>query len=312
MSYTVQQHHVLQYSQNVEMLLQQSGYRLPAFVSRGTYTGKAGSPVDQIGAIGVIRNRSRHSDTPHISVPGDRRWVYPNTLTASTLVDNLDVTRVLIDLKSSYVKAIANAMGRAYDDEIGVAFFGSAMTGEQGTTPIAFPAAQQVGVNVGGANSGLNVPKLRAAKRYLMAAGVDISTTPIHMTITSVEHDNLLGELQVTNMDYTEKPVLNEGRVTSFLGIQFHHVEWQSLLTDGVTPSYPLSLSTIVPGGTGGTTRALPVWVEEGMHFGTWDALQNRVDPRPDKNYNWQLWSEGQAGGARLQEKKVVMINTNG
>lgn len=312
MSYTVQQHHVLQFSNNVEHLLQQKGYKLPAFVGKGSYTGKAGSPVDQIGAIGVIRDRARHADTPHISVPGDRRWVYPHTLTASTLVDNIDMTRVLIDLKSSYTMAIANAMGRAYDDEIGVAFFASAMTGEQGTTPIAFPAGQQVGVNVGGANSGLNVPKLRAAKRYLMAAGVDIASVKIHMTITSVEHDNLLGELQVTNMDYNEKPVLVDGRVTSFLGIDFHHVEWQSLLTDGLTPSYPLSLATIVPGGVAGTTRALPVWVEEGMHFGTWNELQNKVDPRPDKNYNWQLWSEGQAGATRLQEKKVVMVNVNG
>lgn len=311
MSYTVQQHHVVQFSRNVEHLLQQKAQKLTGLVSRGTYTGKAGSPVDQIGTVGIVRNRQRHADTPHMNVPGDRRWVYPNSITASTLIDNVDVQRLLIDLRSSYTMAIANAVGRAMDDEIGQAFFNPAMTGESGLTSTAFPGAQQVGVNVGGANSGMNVPKLRLAKRYMMAAGVDISTTQIWAAITSVEHDNLLGELQVTNMDYNEKPTLVEGRVTQFLGINFVHMEWQATQSDGVSAAYPLSLSTLVPGGLGGTTRNIPVWVEGGMHFGQWGSLESRVDPRPDKNYNMQIWSEGNVGATRLEEKKIVQIACN-
>lgn len=308
MSFTVQQHHVLQFTRNVEQLLQQQGYKLPGLVSKGAYTGKAGAVVDQIGTVGIIRDRVRHADTPHLSIPGDRRWVYPHSITSATLIDNIDIARILIDLKSSYVTAIAEAVGRAYDDEIGAAFYAASLTGEQGLTSTAFPGTQQVGVNIGGANSGMNVPKLRLAKRYLMAAGVDLSRSMLHVAITSVEHDNLLGELQVTNMDYNDKPVLVEGRVTSFMGFQFHQVEWQSLMTDGVTAQYPLSLSTVVPGGTGGITRNIPVWVEEGMHFGQWGGLESKVDPRPDKNYNTQIWAEANVGSTRVQEKKVVQI----
>ena len=311
MSFTIQQHQVLQFSRNVEQLLQQKGYKLPGLVSRGAYTGKSGSPVDQVGTIGIIRNRGRSTDTPHLSVPGDRRWVNPNSITSSTLIDNLDIARILVDLRSAYAVAISQAVGRAFDDEIGAAFFGTAPTGEQGATQTAFPGAQQVGVNIGGTNSGMNVPKLRLAKRYLMAAGVDIANTRIYAAITSVEHDNLLGELQVTNMDYNTKPTLVDGRVTEFLGINFVQVEWQSLMTDGVTAQYPLSLATVVPGGTGGTTRNIPVWTEDGMHFGQWGGLENRVDQRSDKNYNWQIWSETNVGATRLQEKKVVQIAVN-
>lgn len=311
MSFTVQQHHVVQFSRNVGQLLQQGARKLPGYVSQGSYTGKAGSPVDQIGTVGVIRNRARHTDTPHLSIPGDRRWIYPNSITSSTLIDNLDVIRMLIDLKSPYATAISDAIGRAEDDEIGAAFFAAAAVGEQGLSTIAFPAGQQVGVNVGGANSGMNVPKLRAAKRLLMASGLDLAREKAYVAITATEHDNLLGELQVTNTDYNDKPTLVDGRVTSFLGFNFVHVEWQATMTDGVTAQYPLSLPTIAPGGLAATARFIPVWVESGMHFGRWGSLDNRVDQRPDKNYNWQIWAEENVGATRLQEKKVVQIAVN-
>ena len=308
MSYDIQTYQVLQFSQNVEFLLQQRGMKLPGFVNQGSYTGKAGSVVDQVGTIGIVRDRARLTDTPQLNVPSDRRWVYPHSLTSSTLIDNLDVIRMLIDLKSPYAQAISEALGRAVDDEIGAAFFAAAMTGEQGLTTTAFPAAQQIGVNVGGTNSGLNVPKLRAAKRLLMQSGIDLAREQPHVAITAVEHDNLLGELQVTNLDYNSQPTLVEGRVTSFLGFTFHQVEWQATMTDGVTAQYPLSLAYIAPGGLASTTRYIPVWVQSGMHLGRWGATESRVSERPDKNYNIQVWSELNCGAVRTQEKKVVQI----
>ncbi|MBK9156743.1 MAG: hypothetical protein IPM11_01205 [Micropruina sp.] len=290
------------------MLLQQEGMKLPQYCQQGSYTGKSGSVVDQLGTVGVIRDRARHADTPHMSVPADRRWVYPHTFTSSTLIDNIDVMRMLIDLKSPYASAISEALGRAADDEIGAAFFGAAAIGEQGLATVAFPGSQQIGVNVGGANSGLNVPKLRAARRAFMAAGVNLAREKLYCALTAVEYDNLLGELQVTNMDYNDKPTLVDGRVTSFMGFNFVHMEWQATMTDGLTAQYPLSLATIAPGGLASTTRYIPAWSESGMHFGRWGGTETRVDQRPDKNYNTQVWGEMSAGAVRTQEKKVVQI----
>jgi hypothetical protein len=307
MSYTVQQHHVLQFTRNVEHLLQQMGGKLVGLVSRGSYTGKSGAVVDQVGTVGVIRNRARHADTPHVSVPGDRRWVNPNILTTSTLIDAIDDAKMLIDLRSPYAEAITKALGRADDDEIGAAFFGSAATGEQGLTPVTFSAGQIVGVNVGGTNSGLNVPKLRTAKRLLMAAGLDLGSERAYIAISATEHDNLLGELQVTSLDYNSKPTLVDGRVTSFMGFNFVHMEWQATNTDG-SAAYPQSLPFVAPGGLASTTRQIPCWVESGVHYGTWNDLSMQVTPRPDKNYNTQIWAEQIVGATRLQEKKVVQI----
>lgn len=307
MSFTVQQHHVLQFTRNVEQLLQQMGGKLPGLVSRGSYTGKSGAVVDQVGTIGVTRNRARHADTPHVSVPGDRRWVNPITITTSTLIDQIDDAKMLIDLRSPYAQAITQALGRADDDEIGAAFFGASAIGEQGQSTVAFPATQIVGVNVGGTNSGLNVPKLRVAKRLLMASGLDLSRERPKVAITATEHDNLLGELQVTSLEYNTKPTLVDGMVTQFMGFDFVHVEWQATNTGG-DAAYPQALPFIAPGGLASTTRQIPVWVESGMHYGTWNDMAMRVDTRPDKNYNTQLWAEQMIGTTRTQEKKVVQI----
>lgn len=309
MSFTVQQHHVLQYSTNVEHVLQQSGMRLSPLCMQGRYTGKAGVMLDLVGQTTAQRNRSRHADTPLISIPGDRRWVFPQSYTHAELVDNLDIIRMLIDPKSAYAEAQANAIGRGADDEVGAAFFGAALTGESGTVSVAFPAGQNVGVNVGGANSGLNVPKLRAARRLLMATGADMARDKSYIAISSVEHDNLLGELQVTSIDYNEKPTLVEGRVTQFMGFQFVHVEWNAY--DGVNPTYPLSQPSILPGGAGSTLRNIPVWVESGMHFGRWGDMRTEIGERADKNYNTQVFAELICGASRTQEGKVVRIACN-
>ena len=309
MSFAVQQHHVLQFSTNVEHVLQQSGMRIAPLCTQGRYTGKAGVMLDLIGQTTAQRNRSRHADTPLISIPGDRRWVFPQTYTHAELIDNLDITRMLLDPRSSYVEAQANAMGRGADDEVGAAFFGASLTGENGTISVTFPAGQNVGVNVGGANSGLNVPKLRAARRLLMATGMDMARDKSYVAISAVEHDNLLGELQVTSVEYNEKPTLVEGRVTQFMGFNFVHVEWNAY--NGTTPIYPLSQPSILPGGSGSTLRNIPVWVESGMHFGRWGDMINRVGERPDKNYNTQVYSEMICGAGRTQEGKVVQIACN-
>ena len=72
-----------------------------------------------------------------------------------------------------------------------------------------------------------------------------------------------------------------------------------------------ISLPFIAPGGLASTTRQIPVWVESGVHFGTWNGLDMRVDPRPDKNYNTQVFAEMICGASRTQEGKVVQIACN-
>lgn len=301
MSYQVPTHFVQGYSNNVEMLLQQRGGKLLSTVTQGSYTGKGAKAVEQIGPVKPVKNLSRHADTPLISTPADARWVFPNDYEWADLIDEQDKLRMLIDPQSSYVQNAVNAMRRAQDDEILQAAYATSATGENGTTSTAFPAGQIVGVNVGGVNSNLNVAKLRAAKRLLMAAGVDLEYEKIFAAITAADHDGLLNEIQVVNLDYNSRPTLVEGKVTSFMGFNFIPIEFSD------ATAYDAA-STLVSGAN----RLVPVWTTGALHLGMWNDITTRVSVRDDKRYSTQVYAKTTVGATRVQEKKVVQIVTTG
>ncbi len=67
---------VQQYSTNIQMLLQQQGSRFRKAVTEYGFVGKAASMAEQFGAVSAVRNIGRHADTPLISTPHDKRWIY--------------------------------------------------------------------------------------------------------------------------------------------------------------------------------------------------------------------------------------------
>lgn len=301
MSFQVPTHFVQAYTTNVEMLLQQRGGKLLGTVTQGSYTGKGAKAVEQIGPVKPVKNLSRHADTPLISTPADARWVFPNDYEWADLIDDQDKLRMLIDPQSAYVMNAVNSMRRAQDDEILQAVFATSATGENGTTSIAFPSGQIVGVNVGGTNSNLNVAKLRAAKRLLMAAGVDLEYEKLFVAITAADHDGLLNEIQVTSLDYNNKPTLVEGKVTSFMGFNFIPIEFSD------ATAYDAA-SVLTSGGN----RLVPVWTTGALHLGMWNDITTRVSVRDDKRYATQCYAKTTVGATRTQEKKVVQIVTTG
>jgi hypothetical protein len=302
MSFAVPTHFVQAYSTNVMMLLQQRGGKLASTVSQGSYTGKAAKAVEQVGLVTPVKNLGRHSDTPLISTPADARWVFPNDYDWADLIDSQDKLRMLIDPQGPYTQNAINAMRRAQDEEILLAFFASSATGENGTTSTAFPAGQQVGVNVGGTSSNLNVAKLRSARRLLMAAGVDLESEPIYCAITASDHDALLNEIQIASLDFNSQPVMVDGQVRRFLGINFIPVEFSD------TTSYPQASAALVSGGV----RSIPVWVPSGLHMGIWNDVTTAVDRRPDKRNSVQVYATQTVGATRIEEKRVVQIATTG
>lgn len=295
MSFQITTAFVQNYQSTVSVLLQQKGSKLRDAVTVGQYTGKAARAVDQIGPVVAQKAIGRHADTPMISTPHDARWIYPQDYEWADMMDDLDKLRMIADPSSAYAQNGAYALGRAMDDEIIGAFFGTAKTGETGATSTAFPTSTTtnvVSVNTGGSASGLNVAKLRAAKKMLMAAQVDLDADPIFCAITAQQHDDLLNELQVVSLDYNTRPVLVDGKVTSFMGINFLHCERLVTGTDDAS----------------GTSRALPIWARSGMHLGIWEDIMARVDQRPDKRYSTQIFLRGTFGATRVEEGKVIKV----
>jgi hypothetical protein len=289
---------VQQYSTNIAMLLQQQGSRLRQCVTENPFHGKAASMVEQFGSVTPVKNQGRHSDTPLISTPQDKRWIYPVDYDWADMIDSQDRLRMLIDPAGPYTMAGVYAMGRAMDDEIINGIFGTNQTGENGTTAVTFPGSQIVAATVGSTgNTGLNVAKLRAAKKLLMAAEIDLDTEQLFCGITAQQHDNLLNEVQAISLDYTDRPVLVEGRIRSFMGFNFVHTE---RIPGGA--SYAGSINT-------GGLYYVPVWAKSGVALGMWNDVSASVDKRPDKRNSWQVYVTGTFGGSRIEEKRVVQIN---
>jgi hypothetical protein len=300
MSYQANTAFVQQYKNTVELLLQHNGSKLRSAVTNGNYTGKAAKAIEQVGVVTPVKNMARHADTPLISTPQDARWVFPNDYDWSDLIDDQDKLRMIIDPQSSYAQAAMMSMGRAMDEEILAAAVGASRTGENGTTTTAFDTNMAVGVNVGGTNSGLNVTKLRNAKRLLMARGVDIDNDPLYVVITAADHDALLNEIQVVSSDYNTTPVMVNGKVQSFLGFNFIHVEYT------LSSNYPQAAANTAL--VNGSTRTLPYFARSGLHLAMWNDLSVSIDRRADKRNSTQIYVTGTFGATRTQEGKVGTI----
>lgn len=290
MSINLPSHYVVQYANNIQLLLQQKGSKLRDKVMSGSHVGKQASPVDQIGSISMQPVTSRFAPMGRVDAAVDRRWVYPSDFDLPQLIDSFDKLRLLLDPSSSYVQNAVFAAGRQMDDLIIDSFFGAAKTGEAGGTTTSFPAANQVAVNEGAAaNTGLTVAKLRKAKRLLMANQVDLESDPITCVVTALQHDNLLAEAQVISMDYNDRPVLADGKIQRFLGIDFVHCE--RLDVDG--SSY----------------RRVPVFAKSGMYMGIWDDVKTDISQRKDlQSMPWQAYVTMTAGATRLEENKIIEI----
>ena len=274
---------IIDYKSTVEHLLQQKGSKLRSTVTEGSYNGKSGAPVNQIGAVTAQKRTTRHADTPLIETPHNRRWVYPTDYEWADLIDDQDQLRIIADPTSPYAVNGAYALGRAMDDEIIAGITGTNKTGEDGATSVTFPASQIAPTTAGG----LTIAKLREAKKILLENEVDMDADPLYCLIGAEQHDNLLGETQAVSLDYNDRPVLVDGRITSFMGFSF--VDIQRL---------PLS----------GTDRSVLCYAKSGVHLGVWNDITTRISERDDKAYSTQVYVKGTFGATRIEEGKVVQI----
>ncbi len=276
------------YKNNVELLMQQKTSHLRGAVSSDSYVGKNASIVEQFGVTNAVLKTNRNSDTPIIDVPQAKRWVSPSDYEWASLIDTQDKLRMVIDPTSPYAQAGAAAMNRALDAKINGAFFGTAYTGEDGTTAETFDTTNyQIAVTVGGAASALNVAKLQSATQKFIAVQKGEIVEPITTAISSYEHDSLLKEVQVNNVDYGGSAVLVDGRVKRFMGHDF-------VLYEDLTVS--------------GGNRLIPSFLKSGMHLGIWNDIMSKVSERADKSYAWQVYLCMTIGATRTQQGKVIQI----
>lgn len=125
---------------------------------------------------------------------------------APEYTDIFDQAEVNFDEKSAIARSIAKAMGRRKDQLV--------IDALDASTPTA-----TVGVAVGGADSGLNVAKIRAAGEALDNNGVDPEGR--YLIANTRSKWTLLAETETTSSDYNTVKALAQGDINTFAGFTY-------------------------------------------------------------------------------------------
>ncbi len=295
---SVSDHYISQFTDNVELLLQQTAPRFLQAVSCGSYRGEKAQAVLQFGEVemstvspGTDSGQWR-GDTVWDDIEHFNRWVFPVDYKVALPVARPEEIRRLGDPKSPYTEACRAAYARAVDDVIISAATSAAKCGRyDDLIDTALPEEQIIAedyVRQGSSvSSGLSLDKLIAARERLMAAGNDPAEERF-FACSERQLSDLLSATEVQSADYNTVKALVRGEVDSFLGFKF--------------------ISTERLGLTGKCRHCL-AWVKSGLHFGSWNGLEVFVDRRPDKNYVWQVYMRATIGATRTQEKKVLRVD---
>jgi len=310
MSAQITEAFVKQYANQIFHLSQQKGSRLQSLVRRESQNGESRF-FERLGSVVAIERTSRHADTPQLDTPHSRRRVTLTDYEYADLIDDADRLRLLIDPTSPYSQAAVWALGRAKDDKLISAALGTAYSGSDGSTSVAFPNTQKiVSTNsAGSAGANMNVEALRRAKQVLDAADVDESI-PRYCAISASQLQSLLAETEVTSSDYNSVRALVMGQLNTFMG--FHFVRLERLVNQEGALAVDFSDGTVGSGGgdADGYRRAF-CWAQDGIVLSTGQDIRARISERPDKSYSTQVYASMGIGATRLEEEKVVEILCN-
>ncbi len=301
MSENLVQLYTTQYSTMVEMLLQQKGSKLRGRVREGSHIGKMASPINQIGAVQLKAPAGRFAPLGRQDASMDRRWVFPQDGELPQLVDSFDQLKTLVDPKNEYAANAAAAVGRAYDDAIIAAAFGTAQLGVDagGLVPEAW-APTTYTTTAGGfvvqdsfgasAATGLTVAKIIEMKRVARHYHNDLDNDPLTLVVGSKQESDLLNQAQVVSTDFNDKPVFVDGKVTRIMGVDIIYMERLPIVTTN--------------------TRGCLGFVKSGMYLGVWQDMVNNITQRTDlSSQPWQIYTKASFGATRTQPGKVFAID---
>lgn len=291
MSFQIDTALVKSYHSNIQILSQQRGSRLAAYVRRESQHAKDDF-YDRLDATAAVEKTGRHQDTPLVSTPHDRRKVSLRDFRLADLIDKEDRVRMLADPTSPYVINMVNALGRAKDQVIIDAAFGTALSGETGGTSVTFPASQEVVVNYvetgAQTDSNLTIGKLRKAASIIKSNEAVEDGEPLIAVVAQAQIDALLRTTEVTSGDYNTVKALQAGTVDSFMGFKFVRTELLAKDANNV--------------------RDCIFYAMSGLLLATAIEIETRVTERSDKNYAVQAFARGSFGATRMEEKKVVRV----
>lgn len=290
-SYSVPEHHTKMYTANVRAALTKKGGLLMPTVSTATYQGEKSQVVNFIGPVEFVERETVYSDTKLTELEHTQTWITGKEYDCAVLVDRLDVLKMIYDPTSPYVERFREAAARKQDEIIMGGFFADRKVGKDGASTSQFGSSNTVAHG----GTALTVAKLRSLRKLIKKRHVDIRTVRPFFAVTADEVDDLLDEVAVGSKDFNAVQPLVDGEVSMFMGFQFVPYEDNGTVTATNGKGIPYA----------STVRSCPVWVPDGMHYGSWDDLTITIGNRADKNNIKQIHGTFTGGRTRLEEGKV-------
>jgi len=295
MSFQITTSFVQEYKTGIETLVQQRGSKLRNAVRVETQIGKA-AYYDQVDATTVRKRTVRHGDSPYIETPHARRQVVLEDYDWGDFVDDEDKIRTLNDPTNAYVQAASFAMGRAQDQAIVDAAFGTAKTGEAGGTSLilsadATPSTGEEGYTIVHGSARMSIAKLLTAKEILDDNEVD-EEEPRYCAMTATQFSALLLTTEVTSADFNTVKALVAGKIDTFLGFKFIRLS-----------------SDILP--VASTIRDCLCWAHDGLLLSVGSDIDARITERGDKGFSTYAFASMSIGASRMQGKKVIKIQAD-
>jgi len=294
------------FKNNVELQLNQQSDPLEMAV-----VVQADASAEKIKIKDIVGNNTpqeadeRHGQTKWSNRNWDGVWLAkPNELYDTELVDDADQLATSISLMGSATLAAGGTIRRARSRRTLEGFYGSTISGKDGTTVTAFPAGQIIPVTTGGAAGAqrMNVAKLRAANKMLMQGYVDMAL-PRFMVLTAEQNDDLLTEVPATSEDFRGSfgGVVQEGILQRLLGWNFIPME---LANPALVTVPALSLD-------GSGYRKTPFWVKGGLVRNDWQNLRVRTGELPERLFaNGSLWGTTCAATRTQAGMSGIILNS--
>lgn len=277
-------HFTTEFNENWIARTQQRRSRLDSYIESMNFNGER-KRFDRVGASQSRRRTERAAPTPVANASSDSRWAYREFFEIPARILDVDDAKnlgVLTLPTSRYVQDDAAMYNRDIDDLACNIAIRDAITGEQGTTAFALPAAQKI-VNGG---TGLTLAKLITANEIRLAAEMD-DDTPWVLVLSKQQMSNLLNTTEIKNADYNTVKALVAGTVTSFMGFEFR-------------------INNRLPKAS--TTRTCVAWARGAVQM-IKGEMTTDISIRKDLSLATQIYSKYNLGGVRVHDEAVIQID---
>lgn len=258
-SAAIEEAHVRQFQEGFEQAYQQETSILDPLVERDTQRSEFKS-WQRIGeAEEMTEDTTRYGDNPVSEIPHDNRRISLRHFELGKYIDPKDLMKVVSDPSNAYSMALLKSGKRKRDDFLIEKYFGDAYTGKEGSTTVSYAVAAtdedsstvtvgalsngssnkiaatagrytlaagnkegvSVGANFGATGAGLTIEKLKALRTAMLRIEAIQQDDVLPALLTSYQFEDLLGEDEVINSDYSVRKNLAEGNVTTFMGFRF-------------------------------------------------------------------------------------------